>query len=149
MAGTKSAPVKYSSGRLRVDTRQLSRKIDKVAGESLLVAGGQEIQGGFTTEEFEISTPANGATVTIDPLNGQKQRITNNVAGFTIEPSDECGDVELRIINGASAGTITFSGFHHNYPGGADLTTVDEDEFVVFIFGFGAAGTDYIVQARQ
>lgn len=104
---------------------------------------------GVSLEEIELETPANGATVVVNPSTSQKQVITNNVAGFTIAATEEVGDVELRIINGASAGTITFDGFNKEYPGGAVLDTTEGNEFVAFIFGFGAAGADYVLQARQ
>lgn len=152
MTGSQSAPVKYTKGKLRADTRKIGNQIAALEGQQsayLKVAGGQEIQGGFTIAEVDLGAPANGATVIVDPSDGQKQKITNNVAGFTISATEECGDVELRIINGPSAGTITWDGFNIEYPGGAVLDTVDGNQFVAFIFGFGEAGADYILQARQ
>src|SRR6185437_3546623 len=104
------------------------------------VDGGQELTGGFTEEEFDNGTPANGATITIDPSVNLKQLVTNNVAGFTIQATTESGDVELRIVNGPSAGTITFSGFHFKYPGGSTLDTVSGNQFIAYIFGRGSAG---------
>ncbi|HEX5508921.1 MAG TPA: hypothetical protein VFX37_10500 [Pseudolabrys sp.] len=115
----------------------------------LTTAGDQELIGGFTEEEFDNGTPANGATITIDPSVNLKQLVTNNVAAFTIQATAESGDVELRIVNGATPGTITFSGFHFNFPGGDPLDTVPGNQFIVFIFGRGSAGADYIVRARQ
>lgn len=115
----------------------------------LLVAGGQEIQGGFTLAEVELPDPANGATVVVNPSDGQKQTIYNNVAGFTIQATGEVGDVELRIVNGPAAGVITFAGFKFKYPGGSDLDTINGNEFIMYCFGFGAAGADYLIQARQ
>lgn len=114
----------------------------------LNLAGG-EMTGGVTHTEYDNGTPTNGANITIDPSNGLKQKITNNVAGFTITATAEIGDVELRIINGASAGTITWSGFHRNFPGGDLLTTTNGHQFLALIYGFGAAGADYIVRSRQ
>jgi hypothetical protein len=113
----------------------------------LTVAGGQQITGGFTEAEFDNGTPANGATVTINPSNGLKQKITNNVAGFTIAATAEVGDVELRIINGASAGTITFSSFSKQWIGDA-LDTTNAHQFLAFIYGYGSK-TAYIVKALQ
>ena len=117
--------------------------------EVLTVAGKKTLTGGFTHQQYDNGTPANGSTITVNPSNGLKQTITNNVAGFTIAATSECGDVELRIINGPSAGTISFSGFHYNLPGGDSLTTTNGSQFVAFIYGYGAAGADYIVRKRQ
>lgn len=117
--------------------------------EVLTVAGGKTLTGGFTHQEYDNGTPTNGSSITINPSNGLKQKITNNVAGFTIAATTEVGDVELRIINGSSAGTITWSGFNYNLPGGDSLDTTNAHQFMAFIYGFGAAGADYIIRKRQ
>ena len=117
--------------------------------EVLTVIGGKTLTGGFTHQEYDNGTPTNGSTITIDPSKGLKQKITNNVAGFTIAATAECGDVELRIINGASAGTFSFSGFHHEHKGGDLPDTTNGHQFIAFIYGYGAAGADYIVRSRQ
>ena len=117
--------------------------------EVLTVIGGKTLTGGFVHQEYDNGTPTNGSTITINPSNGLKQKITNNVAGFTIAATTECGDVELRIINGSSAGTITRSGFNYNLPGGDSLDTTDTHQFVMFIYGWGAAGADYLIRKRQ
>lgn len=113
----------------------------------LTTAGDQELTGGFTEQEFDNGTPANGATITIDPSVNLKQTLTNNVAGFTIAATAECGDVELRIVNGPSAGTVTFSGFDKQWTGDA-LDTVNGHQFVVFIYGF-IAKKAYLIKALQ
>jgi len=115
----------------------------------LTTAGGQEVTGGFTSVEFDNGAPTNGGSVTIDPSNGLKQKVTNNVASFSIVATTECGDVELRIINGSSAGTITFSGFNHKHAGGDTPDTTNGHQFIAFIYGYGAAGADYLVRKRQ
>lgn len=121
----------------------------KVGGKDVLtVAGGQTVTGGFTEQEFDNGAPTNGSSITINPSNGLKQKITNNVAAFTIAATAETGDVELRIINGASAGTITFSGFTKKFTGDT-IDATSAHQFVAFIYGWGAAGTDYIIKARQ
>ncbi|HZP76577.1 MAG TPA: hypothetical protein VFB45_10575 [Pseudolabrys sp.] len=114
----------------------------------LSTAGNQTLAGGFLEQEYDNGTPANGATVIIDPVNGLKQKVTNNVPGFTIQPMNKVGDVELRIVNGASAGSITFSGFSKQFPSDA-LDTTNAHQFVAFIYGWGAAGIDFIIKARQ
>lgn len=99
-------------------------------------------------EERDLGTPANGATITLDPTLGLKQTLVNNVAGITIAAPASMLNMELRIVNGASAGAVTMSGFHFMYPGGSPFDTVSGHEFIVFITGSGN-GSDYIVRARQ
>jgi hypothetical protein len=113
----------------------------------LLQAGHQNIGGGFTETEFDNGTPANAGSITLDPLNGLKQKVTNNVAGFTINAPTSNGDIELRIINGASAGAITFSGFDKNWTGDP-LTTVNAAQFMAFCYGFTAKKA-YLIKALQ
>lgn len=116
-------------------------------GSILTTAGGQALIGGFTEVEFDLGTPANGSTITVDPSSNLKQTLTNNVAGFTIDATAECGDVELRIVNGASAGTITFSGFDKQWTSDP-LDTVSGNQFIVFIYGF-VAKKAYLIKALQ
>jgi hypothetical protein len=158
-----TAPVTDSAGRATqswfeyfksIDSalRTLLADFDVLSGESstfLTTAGGQTITGGFLSTEYDNGTPTNGASITINPINGLKQKITNNVAGFSILATAQSGDVELRIINGATAGTITFSGFHKQHAGGDSLTTTNAHQFIAFIYGYGAAGADYLVRKRQ
>lgn len=113
----------------------------------LTVAGGRTLTGGFNEEEFDLGTPANGATITPNPLDGLKQKVTNNVAGFTIAATTQIGDCEVRITNGASAGTITFSGFVQWT--GDPLDAVNGNQFVAFIFGFGGGKRAYLIKKLQ
>lgn len=123
--------------------------LDADSASFLTTAGHQNLTGGFTSTEFDNGTPINGASITINPSNGLKQKITNNVASFTIVATAECGDVELRIINGVSAGTVTPSGFYHLHAGGDALNTTNTNQFIMFIYGYGAAGADYLFRKRQ
>jgi hypothetical protein len=109
---------------------------------------GQTIEAGFDNEPYSIGTITTG-TVTIDPINGQHQTLTNNGA-FTLSPASvtKYATVSLHIINDASAGAVTFTGWGKKYPSGA-LTTTDEDEFNIVIYFFGSAGADYAIFARQ
>lgn len=118
-----------------------------VAAVALTTAGGQVLAGGFTETELDLGTPANGATITPNPSARLKQKAANNVAGFTIAATAEVGDLELRITNGASAGAITFSGFSKKFAGDA-LTTVNGDQFAVFIYGWGSKSA-YLIKALQ
>jgi hypothetical protein len=121
--------------------------IQENGNEVLTVAGGRTITGGFQETEVSLGTPTNGSTVTPNPGDSLKQTLTNNVAGFTIAATAQVGDVELRIVNGASAGTITFSGFDKQWAGDS-LDTTSGHQFIAFIYGFGAKKA-YILKALQ
>ena len=86
-------------------------------------------------------------TITPNPSAGIKQSLTNNGA-FTFAATSEVGDCQVEVINGATAGAITFSGFTKNYAGDA-LDTTNGHKFVIFVYGFGADGADYMIKARQ
>lgn len=103
--------------------------------------------GGVTFTEYDLGTPTNGSTVTPDPSDGLKQKLTNNVAGFTIAATAEIGDCEVRVTNGASAGTISFSGFDKQWSGDA-LTTTSGHQFIIFIYGFDGKQA-YLIKALQ
>lgn len=118
-----------------------------VPQDILLTTGEQELTGGFTNEELDLGTPANGSTITPNPSDNLKQVLTNNVAGFTIAATAQCGDVELRIINGATPGTITFSGFDKQWPSDP-IALIAGNEYVVFIYGY-VAKKAYLVKALQ
>lgn len=119
---------------------------------ALTTAGGQTITGGFTWTPFVIAAPTNGSTVTPNPSDNLKQALANNVAGFTIAATAQVGDVELYITNGASAGTITFSGFTKQFTGDT-LDTTNGHEFMIFIYGSkntaGTSKTAYLIKAMQ
>ncbi len=115
---------------------------------ALTTAGGQNLGGGFTSTEFDNGTPASGATITPSPLSSLKQVVTNNVAGFNIAASGLIGDIELRIVNGASAGTPTFTGFSVQWPGDA-LDTVSGHQFIAYLYGFGGSKSAYLIKALQ
>lgn len=69
----------------------------------------QTVTGGFIKTPFAIGTVSSGTT-TIDCGNGDTQTLTNNGA-FTLAMGTNKGRCMLEILNGASAGAITPSGF--------------------------------------
>lgn len=112
----------------------------------LAPSGGSEVTGGFTFEPYDHGTVSSGS-ITPNPSQCLKQTVTNNGA-FTLNATTECGDVELHVTNGASAGTITFSGFVKKYTSDP-ITTTNTHKFIIMIFGWGALGADYVIKARQ
>jgi len=87
-----------------------------------------------------------GGSITPNPSNGPKQVVVNNGA-FQINATAEIGDLELRIINGSGAGSVTFSGFSKKWPSDT-MATTDGNEYAVFIFGYGSK-IAYLIKALQ
>lgn len=73
------------------------------------LAGNQNLTGGFTASSDNDGTVSSG-TYTPDPLTGNFKYITANGAFTLAPPAAECSIV-LEVLNGASAGAITTSGF--------------------------------------
>lgn len=103
---------------------------------------------GYTVTAYNIGTPTNGSTATLTPSNGNYQYLTNNVAGFTIAaPSSDCA-IDVLITNGASAGTITFSGFTVGSSTGDALTTTNTNKFLLTVVRINSVST-YTIKALQ
>jgi hypothetical protein len=101
-----------------------------VAGKANL-AGGQNLTGGFTTTVHDFGSVSSGS-ITPNPSDGAHQKVGNNGA-FQINATAESGSLLLKIANGGSAGSITFSGFEKALTGDS-LTTTNGHNFIVFIF---------------
>lgn len=99
-------------------------------------AQGGSASGGLTFSTHDLGTVTTGS-VTPNPSDGLKQKLVNNGA-FTLTATAEVGDVELLVTNGASAGTITFSGFEKQWTGDP-LDTTSGHKFVIFIYGLDGA----------
>ncbi len=125
-----------------------AEKLFENGARVLATAGGEEIDGGFTHGEHDLGTPANGSTITPNPSDGLIQKLTFNVTNLTIAATSQIGNLVLRIVVGPSAGALSLSGFHKQYTGDT-VDNINGHEFNVFIYGFGAAGADCMVKARQ
>jgi hypothetical protein len=73
------------------------------------------LTAGFTATADAITTPASGTTVTPSQAFGDYHTLTNNGA-FTLNPPSltgpaNCASGVIEVYNGASAGTITVSGW--------------------------------------
>jgi hypothetical protein len=105
----------------------------------------QVITGGGRVTSKDLGTPTNGSTVTLDPGDRPLQHLTNNVAGFTLAPGSNTGSIVLDITNGASAGTITTSGFT-KVVGAFDTTSAHKFRCAVVV---GNAGSSLSIQGLQ
>lgn len=106
----------------------------------------QACTGGCTVTEKALSNPTNGSTVTLDMGDRPIQTYTNNVAGHTLAPGTVHGMCLVDITNGASAGTITTSGWTKK--SGDAFTTTNGHKFRCHC-SVGTAGSLLVVQALQ
>jgi hypothetical protein len=102
----------------------------------------QLIAGGANVSSLSLTT----GSITLDCGARPTQYITNNGA-FTITAPSNDGSCMLLVTNGASAGTITFSGFTMANIGDP-LTTTNTSKFSVFIWRINGV-TGYRIAAHQ
>jgi hypothetical protein len=103
----------------------------------------QTVSGGARVTELGLGTGA--GTMTPDPGDRPMQLITNNGA-FTLAPGTNVGAYILTISNGATAGTITTSGW--TKVAGDAFTTTSGNKFRCHC-SVGADGSLLVVQAMQ
>lgn len=104
------------------------------------------ITKGYTVTPNNIGTVSSGTT-TPDPANGNYQYYTNNGAHTLAAPSSDCA-IDILITNGASAGSITFSGFTVGSSTGSALTTTNTQKFLISIRRINSVST-YSIYALQ
>ncbi len=84
---------------------------------------------GYNVTEFDAGTKSTG-TFTPDPASGNFQKAVNNGAHTLAPPGSSCSIV-IQYTNGASAGTITTSGF--TKVTGDSFTTTNGHDFMLYI----------------
>lgn len=112
----------------------------------MFTQGGQTITGGFSLTPFNLGTGS--ATVTPAPTNGNYQYITNNGAFTLAAPASDCA-IDILVTNGASAGSITLSGFTAPSGGGGDTyATTNANRYLLLIRRINSIST-YVWKALQ
>lgn len=101
---------------------------------------------GYTFTANNIGTVSSGTT-TPAPASGNYQFLTNNGAFTLAAPSSDCA-IDVLVTNGASAGSITFSGFTVGANTGSTLTTTNTNKFLVSIRRINSVST-YSIYALQ
>ena len=104
------------------------------------------VSKGFTVTPNNIGTVSSGTT-TPDPANGNYQYYTNNGAHTLAAPTSDSA-IDILVTNGASAGSITFSGFTVGSSTGSALTTTNTSKFVISIRRVNSVST-YSIYALQ
>lgn len=101
---------------------------------------------GYTFTPYSIGTVSTGTT-TPNAANGNYQYMTNNGASTLAAPSSDCA-IDILITNGASAGSLSFSGFTVSSLVGDSLTTTNTNKFLISIRRINSVAT-YIIKALQ
>jgi hypothetical protein len=115
-----------------------------IGGALSATATGQTLSGGWNTVTDTLAT----GNVTIDFGLGPLQKITNNGA-FTITAPANDGQCVLQIVNGPTAGFVTFGvGFTVGLNKGDPLTTTNGNVFSVYIWRINGVSQYYIVAAQ-
>lgn len=83
--------------------------LDGYHASSFALLAGSTITGGYVVTSYSLGTLSSGST-TLNPSNSNYQYYTNNGAHTIAAPSSDCA-IDVLITNGASAGSITLSGF--------------------------------------
>jgi hypothetical protein len=125
LAGTPAGLTSTELGYVDGVTSAIQTQID-----SKVALAGSDLTGGFTSSSDNDGTAS--GTYTPTPSGGNFKTITNNGA-FTFAAPSVSGSYSLvvEITNGASAGTVTFSGFARVF--GDLLTTTNGHKFQVII----------------
>ena len=141
-AGTYTKPI------VTVDAMGHVTSVSSDSTLASLVTTDQSLSGGANLTIFGIGTPTNSSSTTLDCGKNYGQTLTNNVAGFTLVAPSNDGMCVILVTNGASAGTITFSGFTVGSSTGDALDTTSGHKFMVSILRIGGTAT-YMIKALQ
>jgi hypothetical protein len=101
---------------------------------------------GFLFTAYNIGTVSSGTT-TPDALNGNYQYYTNNGAHTIAAPANDSA-IDILLTNGASAGSITFSGFTVGAATGSAYVTTNTSKFIISIRRINSVST-YSLYALQ
>lgn len=113
---------------------------------AVLGTAGQVVAGGVTFTSANLGTISSGTT-TINCGTVGTQFLTDNGAFTLAAPAADSG-CAIQITNGASAGTITFSGFTVGSNTGATLDTTNGHKFMINILRINGSSI-YNVVAQQ
>ena len=139
--GTFSALVNFQSTfQINANTITWPSQATTVAALNI---GDQVVTGGANVTSQSLTT----GNVTIDCGSRPLQFITNNGA-FTITAPANDGSCLVLVTNGASAGTITFSGFSVGSSTGDALTTTNTQKFTLSIWRVNSI-SGYRIAAHQ
>ncbi|WP_304189103.1 hypothetical protein [Lentibacter algarum] len=125
-----TAEINYIDGVTSAIQTQLDAK-EATDAEILRANADDNVTGGYTATSDDDGTKSSG-TYTPDPAGGNFKHIINGGAFTLAAPTATgCYTLMVEIVNNASAGAITFSGFDKE--SGDTLTTTNGDDFQLVI----------------
>lgn len=104
------------------------------------------ISVGYTLTPNNLGTVSSGTT-TLNPALGNYQYITNNGASTIAAPSSDCA-IDVLVTNGASAGSLTLTGFTAGSSTGDSYATTNTYKFILMIRRINGVST-YVWKALQ
>jgi hypothetical protein len=128
-------------------TTYLGGAVTLGASANLDAGSSSYVLGGFSVVSYNLGTLSSGTT-TLNPGNGNYQYYTNNGAHTIAAPTRDCA-IDILITNGASAGSITFSGFTADVDNVGDIyATTNTYKFLLMIRRINSIST-YVFKALQ
>ena len=110
---------------------------------AMVPLAGAALSGGFTSSLDDDGTKSSG-TYTPTITDGNFKRIVGNGAFTLAAPADATGySLAILITNGASAGTITFSGFEA--VSGDTVSTTNGEDFMLYVTSIANFGHAHVV----
>lgn len=128
-------------------SRQINGGLASLEREQQIVQGGARVISkcalGYGQVPLSACIPASGSTVTIDFARGPLQYLENNAAFNLAGPALGFeGSIFLLIYNGASAGTITFTGtWNQGSNTGSTYATTSTQQYTFNIWSIDPPGT--------
>ena len=117
-----------------------------ISAASLTVTD-QNLQGGAFVTSNNLGSLSGGGTLTVDCGLSPLQYFTN-AGNYTIAAPVHDGSCMVEVINGGSAGALSFSGFTVNSNTGEPLTTTNTNKFIINISEINGVAT-YFIKALQ
>jgi hypothetical protein len=117
-----------------LETADLGVTVQAYDADTLKADTTDELTVGYSTAAYSLGTISSG-TVTPEFANGNLQTLNNNGAFTLAPPSTGSGTMVIQVVNDASAGTITTSGF--SSVTGDVFTTVSGAHFLLSIAKVG------------
>ena len=138
---------------LRANTAWLQANVGLFTAQTAFAKANTSVQTGISstiTVGYKVTPYSLGTgsgTVTANAMLGNYQYITNNGAFTLAAPGSDCA-IDILVTNGASASTLTLSGFTVGSATGSALTTTSGNKFLISVRRINSVST-YTIYALQ
>lgn len=110
-----------------------------IANSTANVQLGLTVSGGFSVNAYNIGVVSSGNT-TPAPGNGNYQYMIANGAFTMVAPATDCA-IDIYLLNGSAAGSITFSGYTVSAAPGSPYATTNANKYVLSIRRINSVST--------